>query len=321
MWTEKKVLQLSRPLCIILPPPPLLRDPPPQFDALSKCFCLCLISSFCQNIFCCTLQVCCRSFDVLSVIESNTILMAQTPHPPLTHTFLVIMGRKHDRESLRVRQSCWLSSSAVCFLCASVGARRVSPPDRPPFPLIKSSKIFHLSVSGPWRSVAACSQACLLTVSLSNLHQTVAAASACPRRSSGSWSSTFFQKKCNGRFWASQWHKQYPKARQFSGVRGLSLHTQTFREFSTKCWLSPHLPPPWRGHHSGLGLSCVWSNPISSQCLSRSRAGMVQRMEISISPLSFSLSLLHSQPFLSTLSPERRRSGWKGGHRALSAQL
>lgn len=60
---------------------------------------------------------------------------------------------------------------------------------------------------------------------------------------------------------------------------------------------------------AGLGLSCVSSNPISRQCLFGSRACMVQRMEISISPLSFSLSLLHSQPFLSALSPERRRSG------------
>lgn len=30
-------------------------------------------------------------------------------------------------------------------------------------------------------------------------------------------------------------------------------------------------------HHSAHKLSCVWSNPISTQCLSRSRAGMVQR--------------------------------------------
>lgn len=70
-----------------------------------------------------------------------------------------------------------LLSSAVCFLCGSVGARRVSLADRPPFPLIKSSEIFHLSVSRPRRSVAACSRVCLLTVSLSNLHQTLATVS------------------------------------------------------------------------------------------------------------------------------------------------
>lgn len=57
----------------------------------------------------------------------------------------------------------------------------MSPPDRPPFPLIKSSDIFHLSVSRPRRSVAACSQVCLLTVTLQFTSDTGASAAVSPR--------------------------------------------------------------------------------------------------------------------------------------------
>lgn len=45
-----------------------------------------------------------------------------------------------------------VSKRAIRFLCASAGARRVSPAHQTPFPLIKSSEIFHLSVSRRWQA-------------------------------------------------------------------------------------------------------------------------------------------------------------------------
>lgn len=72
-----------------------------------------------------------------------------------------------------------VSRQAISFLFASTGAGLVSPADQTPFPLIKSFEIFHLSVSRPRRVAAACSQPCLLTVSFSNLHQTLTT-SSCP---------------------------------------------------------------------------------------------------------------------------------------------
>lgn len=44
-----------------------------------------------------------------------------------------------------------VSRQAISFLFASAGAALVSPADQTPFPLIKSSEIFHLSVSRPGR--------------------------------------------------------------------------------------------------------------------------------------------------------------------------
>lgn len=44
-----------------------------------------------------------------------------------------------------------VSRQAISFLFVSAGAALVSPADQTPFPLIKSSEIFHLSVSRPGR--------------------------------------------------------------------------------------------------------------------------------------------------------------------------
>lgn len=63
-------------------------------------------------------------------------------------------------------------------------------------------------------------------------------------------------------------------------------------------------------HRSGLQLSCVSSNPISSQCLFRSRAGMVHRGWKFQSPFyHFPYHYSIRPPFLSNLSPEREWSG------------
>lgn len=80
-------------------------------------------------------------------------------------------GRNKEVEGL-LRQ-------AISFLFVSAGAGLVSPADQTPFPLIKSVEIFHLSVSRPPCVAAASSEPCLLTVSFSNLHQTLTT-SSCP---------------------------------------------------------------------------------------------------------------------------------------------
>lgn len=111
-----------------------------------------------------------------------------------------------------------------------------------------------------------------------------------------------------------------------SGVKGLSLHGQTFGEFfSSKCCFLCFSICVWgisSKHHSGLKLSCVWSNPISIQCLSRSRAGMVQRGWKFQSPLyhfPYHYSI-HSHFSLSWV-PRGSEAAEKGGHLALGAQL
>lgn len=84
-----------------------------------------------------------------------------------------------ETDTQRNRKTVGVSRQAISFLFVSAGAGLVSPADQTPFPLIKSFEIFHLSVSRPRRVAVASSQPCLLTVSFSNLYQTLTT-SSCP---------------------------------------------------------------------------------------------------------------------------------------------